>query len=210
MTKSTPSSLGVKHRRSGQQTDASQWTPRQAMSEPFAHVARHHLSGEMSPSHGNSRFPPKSLLQSNSVFPSPGLWEMGHWWWSTLSVGTTWRWPKTPAPVVAPVCRHTLHEARPRDYGPLVPPSQGPRLKQDHLLYPSFFSRVSTGLRDLSSELHIESCPLKGMPPFGGVNSRECERDLLLKEKKQKRERKRKRNYRCLLKHYYLMLEQLK
>ena len=107
----------------GQQTDASQWTPRRATSEPLAWVAQCRLSEEMSTSHGNSPFPPKSLLQSNSVFPSLGLWETGHWWWSTLSVGATWRWPKMPTPMVAPVCRHTLHEAGPRDDSPLIPPS---------------------------------------------------------------------------------------
>lgn len=126
MTKSTPSSLGVKHQRLGQQTDALQWTPRQAMSEPFAHMAQCHLSEETSPSRGNSPFPPKSLLQSNSVFPLLGLLEMGHWWWSTLSVGTTWRWLTTPAPVVAPVCRHTLHEARTKRLWPLHSSLTGP------------------------------------------------------------------------------------
>lgn len=149
-------------------------------------------------------FFPKSLLLSNSVFPSLRLREMGQWWWPTLSIGITWRWTKTPTAVAAPNTQ--AHAAQSKTKGLRPPLSSLTGLDQDHLLYPNFFSRVLSRLRDLSSELHTQSWQIKAS--FWRSQQQGMWKAFAIKSKRKKKEIERETI--ILLKHNYLMLEQLK
>lgn len=148
-------------------------------------------------------FFPKSLLLSNSVFPLLGLWEMGQWWWPTLSIGITWRWTKMPIAVAAPNMQ--AHAAWSKTKGLRPPHFSLTGLEQDHLLY-SNFSRVSSRLRDLSSEWHTQSWQIKAS--FWRSQQQGMWKAFAIKSKRKKKEIERETI--ILLKHNYLMLKQLK